>query len=125
METLQKAIKSLRDNGYSVRLASLEDKQTAIKEHNEFPWRNKSFQDIKDHYTQDCYVVHRNAYFDGIYSARLLIKRAERWKIGNKSVKAYSHGGNRAKTRDIINTEDFDSIPQNQPVSEEDPWSWD
>lgn len=45
-----------------------------------------------------------------------------RWK---GDVKNFSDKKNRARTRDLINKGEFDKIPQEGPVKEEDPWGWD
>ena len=43
----------------------------------------------------------------------------------SKFVKKLSHKKNRTATRDIIQTEDFDKLPQEGPVKTEDIWNWD
>lgn len=65
-------------------------------------------------------------------TARKLIKWARVYTSENKgnsvmkrSIKHYDHKKNRTATRDIINTEEFERIPQNGKVAEENPWNWD
>lgn len=42
-----------------------------------------------------------------------------------KNVKTFSNKKNRAATRDAINSQNFDRIPQNEPTKTDDIWSWD
>ena len=65
-------------------------------------------------------------------TARELIKMAKIYSSENnqntaikKNVKKFDNDKNRAATRDVIKTEDFDKIPQNGKVKPEDIWSWD
>lgn len=66
------------------------------------------------------------------YSARELIKFAKVYSSDNpqhtaikRSLKKYTHRRNRSHTRDLINMEDFDKIPQNQLIHKENPRGWD
>lgn len=42
-----------------------------------------------------------------------------------KQVKHYGKKKNRRETRDLINKEDFDNIPQQGRCKDEDVWAWD
>lgn len=67
------------------------------------------------------------------YTARELINLAKDYSSSSKrnttmkkNVKHFSNAKNRSKTRDILATEEFDKLPDvNNPVAEDDIWSWD
>lgn len=42
-----------------------------------------------------------------------------------KDVKHFSHRKDRASVRDALKHGEFDKIPKNKPMKEEDPWAWD
>jgi ribosomal protein L33 len=44
------------------------------------------------------------------------------WK---KWVKYFTHRKNRRATKEKLDHEKYDDIPQDKPVKEEDPWGWD
>jgi hypothetical protein len=61
-----------------------------------------------------------------LHTARELHKlNASSAKIGNKWVKMYTGGKDRAKVRDSIKTEKYDDLPTNKRAKEEDHWGWD
>lgn len=62
------------------------------------------------------------------YNSRELIKFARAYceGRGKADVKKFSNSKNRTKTRDLIQREEFESIPnKNYPVDESDIWAWD
>lgn len=66
------------------------------------------------------------------YTDRELIKHAGYFTSENKqntkissNVKYFSKKKNRRATRDKINQGEFDDIPQNGPMLEDNPWNWD
>ncbi len=73
------------------------------------------------------FSVWKGAYHFGYYSARELISFARNYfnRETKKILKKFTSRPNRRKTRQIINAENFDSIPKNKNVHKEDPWSWD
>ena len=117
--------------GYSIRLATDTEKQLAIS--GDFTIFDvlslgaKSVKDIKDDIHKPCYVVFNGPMLVDIAPAREIIKKVKAYqrKVGNKSLKHFDHTKNRTKTRDLVQTENFDAIPQNQSTHKEDPWSWD
>jgi cob(I)alamin adenosyltransferase len=83
---------------------------------------------------KNLYKIQHNLFEGGEYSytSRELINLAETWTSNNKQstalskiVKRYTKKKDRAATRDLINTEQFDKIPQKGRVKEIDPWDYD
>lgn len=72
--------------------------------------------------------VEQKEYF---WTGREVIKLARGYMDSNqqttlsKTVKKLSNRKNRTATRDAIKKEDFDNIPQNGVMIEEDRWGWD
>ena len=61
-------------------------------------------------------------------SSRELVKLSRDWmsKRGTQDVKHFGNRKNRSATRDLINSEEWDKIPdKNNKVSDDDIWSWD
>lgn len=60
---------------------------------------------------------------------REIIKAARLCQSGDakykKNVKFFTKKMDRAATRDAIKSEDFDKIPQNKRIKEDDIWNWD
>ena len=80
--------------------------------------------------------LYQDHYCDGEpvdYTARELIKLSKVYSSENrqntsmkKNLKHYTNRKNRSHTRDLLKTEDFDKIPnQNDLVATDDPWNWD
>lgn len=66
------------------------------------------------------------------YTDKEIIHLAQIWTHNNsqntvvkKNVKHFGKRKNRRATRDILNKGEFDKIPQNGRVEDEDIWSWD
>lgn len=69
-------------------------------------------------------------YKDGVWAGREVIALARSYSSDNpqntamkKNIKHFDKK-NRAATRDLIQKEDFDGIPKEGPVKEENPWNW-
>lgn len=49
-----------------------------------------------------------------------------KWKkLGNKALKKYAHSRNRIQTKRLLNIEDYDKIPREKAVYEDDIWNYD
>lgn len=72
---------------------------------------------------------HDGAYGPYYYTERELYNlHKDQFKKGRsykKIIKKLTNGKDRAAKRDMINTGDFDKIPNNKRIKTEDPWSYD
>lgn len=72
------------------------------------------------------------AWYDKPITAREMIKQAKIYTSENnqntamkKKLKHFRHRNNRAKTRENLDTENYDAFPQGKLAKDEDPWNWD
>ena len=78
-DNLKEALAAFKKNGYSVRLATLEEKRTEARKakHEPYQWDGKRARDVKDNFKKECFAVFstRGGHW-GFYSARKLIHLA-------------------------------------------------
>jgi len=94
--------------------------------------KNKSFHKIIDVDMNKKELVLEGCWGDHCtYDARKAISLAREYTSEGqklniaKNVKHYGKKKNRRATRDLLNLEEYDKIPQQGRVKDEDPWSWD
>lgn len=113
------AIKILSREGYIVEKVGKKFrlKWPCSPDHPRMVWVGKKLKDLNN---------------NDLISGRELIKKARCYTSENNqttkmksNIKHFDKRVNRAKTRDLINSGDYDSIPLNDKAAEENPWNWD